>query len=173
MVSDFVVPLFKLFVLEYIFMTILTDFLDSCWNRIQSLFSFCSTPRMCRRSLKGWRWTCVASFFWSLKANRISSALLKLALMRLTLLPIWRRYITYINAHTRFDWNVCSTDFVQSKISEKLCPVASHMFPFIFQVNKGVTRINLVDFANQLDAQADQLVRFIFGLKNYSIFFRY
>lgn len=52
---------------------------------------------------------------------------------------------------------------VQSKISEKLCPVASHVFLFIFQVNKGVTRMNLADFANQLDAQADQLVRFIFG----------
>lgn len=52
---------------------------------------------------------------------------------------------------------------VQSKISEKLCPVAPHVFLFIFQVNKGVTQINLVDFANQLNAQADQLVRFIFG----------
>ncbi len=29
------------------------------------------------------------------------------------------------------------------------------------QVNKGVTRIDLVDFASQLDAQADQLVRFM------------
>lgn len=51
---------------------------------------------------------------------------------------------------------------VQSKIREKLCPVASHGFLFIFQVNKGVTRVDLVDFASQLDAQADQLVRYLF-----------
>lgn len=33
---------------------------------------------------------------------------------------------------------------------------------FLFQVNKGVTRVDLADFASQLDAQADQLVRYLF-----------
>lgn len=34
-----------------------------------------------------------------------------------------------------------------------------------FQVNKGVTRIDLVDFARKLDAQADQLVRFMIFIR--------